>query len=136
MSVSPEGRRRPGKAPDADFWMLTILSHSKEVSSETKHVLKIHRNATVGDVCVAFMDALDSSGGSIIIQSKTSITTGFALYSTRKMAGVPINSTGKMCQSLSSVLGQGQTEPSSRTRKAILHVFHAHCAEHWYFPTL
>ena len=125
-SLSPASRRRMGEGSNPT-WILTVLSHSKEVSTVTKHVLKVQGNATVGDVCIAYMDALGLSGGSIVVQSKAGDTTGFALYSTRKMTGIPLNSAGQMNSLLGSALGQ---DPNV-AHKATLHVFQARCADHW-----
>lgn len=128
LSLSPMGRRAMG---NDSTWTLTVLSHSTEVSTVTKHILKTHCNASVGDVCLAYMGALGSSGGCMAIESKAESTTGFALYPTRKMTGIPLNIAGQLDVSLQCALGQGQSDSQNTLRKATLHAFQARCREHW-----
>eukprot|EP00277_Geminigera_cryophila_P007858 CAMPEP_0179424110 /NCGR_PEP_ID=MMETSP0799-20121207/11395_1 /TAXON_ID=46947 /ORGANISM="Geminigera cryophila, Strain CCMP2564" /LENGTH=181 /DNA_ID=CAMNT_0021198503 /DNA_START=65 /DNA_END=606 /DNA_ORIENTATION=- len=88
-------------------WTLTVLSHSKEISTSTKHILKIEANATVGDMCISFLEALLASGGFLFTDSPLGYTTSFAIYSTRKMEGIPLNSTARMDNTLNSIFKKG-----------------------------
>ena len=107
---------------------ITVLSHSKSISAATKHVLKLHANSTVLDLCLAYMEAVQASGGSLLIETAAGHTTAFAMYSTRKMEdGTPINIYHQMSAHLASMLWNRD----GNTQRATLHVFPARNPAHW-----
>lgn len=58
-------------------------------------------------------------------------TTAFAVYSTRKMEGKPLNTCHNMHSTLFSLLPEVQRRGGG-VHKAMLHVFRARCPEHWF----
>ena len=107
---------------------ITVLSHSKSISAATKHVLRLHANSTVLDLCLAYMEAVQASGGSLLIETAAGHTTAFAMYSTRKMEdGTPINIYHQMSAHLASMLWNRD----GNTQRATLHVFPARNPAHW-----
>ena len=63
-------------------------------------------------------------------QVDSSYTTAFAMYSSRKIGGCPLNASDRMCQALNTELEVSAGDGDSRL-KAVVHVFHARRMEHW-----